>query len=154
MQHDSSIDHRYKINLVNCQIDRAYKISSTYYSFINEVEKLKKYFCQNNFPLFLIENLTRKKIDSLIVPKPLVSTANKNPIYASIPFISNAQNRTIKLEIQTLIKRFYPQINLHLSFKNDFSIGSLFSYKDRIPSSMRSNVVYSLFQLQTIVLKF
>lgn len=67
----------------------------------------------------------------------------KNPIYASIPFVSDPQNRTMRLEIQSLVKRFYPQINLHLSFKSDFSIGSLFSYKDKIPSSMRSNVVYS-----------
>ena len=143
MKHDSSIDHKFKTNLVNCLIDRAYKLSSTYYNFINEVEKLKKYFCQNNFPLFLIENLTRNKINSLLVPKPLVSTVDKNPIYASIPFISNTQNRTISSEIQSLIKRFYAQINLRLSFKNDFSIGSLFSHKDKIPSSMRSNVVYS-----------
>ena len=118
-------------------------MSSTYYNFINEVEKLKKYFCQNNFPLFLIENLTRNKINSLLVPKPLVSTVDKNPIYASIPFISNTQNRSINSEIQSLIKRFYPQINLRLSFKNDFSIGSLFSHKDKIPYSMRGNVVYS-----------
>ena len=120
MKHDSSIDHKFKTNLVNCLIDRAYKLSSTYYNFINEVEKLKKYFCQNNFPLFLIENLTRNKINSLIVPKPLVSTVNKNPIYASIPFISNDQYRTMRLEIQSLIKRFYPQINLRLSFKIDY----------------------------------
>ena len=39
MKHDSSIDHRYKTNLVNCLIDRAYKLSSAYYSFMNEVEK-------------------------------------------------------------------------------------------------------------------
>ena len=48
-----------------------------------------------------------------------------------------------RLVVQSLFKRFYPQINLHLSFKNYFSIGSLFSHKDKIPSSMRSNMVYS-----------
>ena len=49
----------------------------------------------------------------------------------------------MRLEIQSLLKHFYPQINLHSSFKKDFSNGSLFSHKDMIPSSMRSNVVYS-----------
>ena len=52
MKHNSSIDHRYKTNHVNRLIDRAYKLSSTHHSFTNEVEKLKKYFCQKISPFF------------------------------------------------------------------------------------------------------
>ena len=80
---------------------------------------------------------------SLVMPRPVVSTVNKIPFYAGIPFISDPQNRIIRLKIKSLTKRFYPQINLHLGFRNDFSIGSLFPHKDEIQSSMRSNVVYS-----------
>ena len=36
--------HRYKTNLVNFLIDRTYNLSSTYHSFINEVEKLNNIF--------------------------------------------------------------------------------------------------------------
>ena len=73
-----------------------------------------------------------QKINSVFIPKLLVSTVNKNSIYASIPFISGPQNRAMRLEIQSLVKHFYPQINLHLSFISNFSIGSLFSHKDKI----------------------
>ena len=47
-KHNNSIDHRYKTNLANCFIDRAYKLNFTYLSFlnsfINEVEKIKIYY--------------------------------------------------------------------------------------------------------------
>ena len=38
--------------------------------------------------------------------------------------------------------KFYPQIHLNLIFKNNFSIESFFQYKDKIPTSVLSNVVY------------
>ena len=47
---DSAISFKYKINLMICLLDRAYKISTTYISFTNEIEKLKTFFGQNNFP--------------------------------------------------------------------------------------------------------
>ena len=40
-KHESSIDHRYKTNLVNCLIDRAYKLISTYHILMNEIKKIK-----------------------------------------------------------------------------------------------------------------
>ena len=40
------------------------------------------------------------------------------------------------------MRKFYPQIHLNLIFKNNFSIESLFQYKDKIPTSLLSNVVY------------
>ena len=38
--------------------------------------------------------------------------------------------------------RFYPQIQLRCIFRNDFSIGSLFKFKDRLPPLLRTSVVY------------
>ena len=40
------------------------------------------------------------------------------------------------------MKRFYPQLDLKLIFKNSFSVGSFFRFKDRLPPSVLSNVVY------------
>ena len=63
-------------------------------------------------------------------------------MFLSIPFLSNSSNKNITNDIQILMRKFYPQINLNLIFKNNFSIESFFRYKDIIPSSVLSNVVY------------
>ena len=33
----------------------------------------------------------------------------------------------------SLVRRFYPHVNLKCIFRNSFTIGSLFSFKDRLP---------------------
>ena len=38
--------------------------------------------------------------------------------------------------------KFYPQIELRVIFENDYSVGSFFRYKDLVPDSVRSNIVY------------
>ena len=43
MKFDGAISFEYKMNLLNCLLDRMYKISSTYLSFTNDIEKLKTF---------------------------------------------------------------------------------------------------------------
>ena len=38
--------------------------------------------------------------------------------------------------------KFYPQVDLKLIFENNYSVGSFFKYKDLVPDSVRSNIVY------------
>ena len=47
----------------------------------------------------------------------------------------------IKKEICTLAK-FYPHINFKFVFNNDFRLRSLLPFKDKLPNSLRSCVVY------------
>ena len=51
-------------------------------------------------------------------------------------------NRRLKNEILTLVRRFYPQIDLRIIFNNTSTIASFFKYKDKVPAHVRSNVVY------------
>ena len=48
----------------------------------------------------------------------------------------------LKDEIVSLIEKFFPQISLKIVMPNKSSIGSLFQFKDRLPLSMLSSVVY------------
>ena len=57
--------------------------------------------------------------------------------------MSRHLNRSAHSDIQELARRFYLQINLRLSFKNSFTVNSFYSFKDHIPFSVSSNVVYS-----------
>ena len=143
MKFDSAISFKYKINLINCLLDRAYKISSTSLSFTNEIQKLKTFFGQNNFPNDLVERVVNRNLINIFSPRSINAEVSKKVIYASIPFMSRNLNRSVHSDIQELARRFYPQINLRLSFKNSFTVNSFFPFKDHIPFSVRSNVVYS-----------
>ena len=78
----------------------------------------------------------------MLTPKPKVHLANKKTIYASIPYISDFNNKQISAEVRKLVSRFYPQLDVKLIFNNSFSIRSFFSSKDRIPPMVGANLVY------------
>ena len=42
----------------------------------------------------------------------------------------------------SLVRRFYPHVNLKFIFRNSFTIGSLFCFKDRLPLMFRTSVIY------------
>ena len=142
MKYDSAISYTYKVNLIGCLFDRAFKICSSYHSLHIEIERLKKYFTQNGFPIKLIENQIRRKLDNVLNPKPKVQVANKKTIYASIPYISNFHNKQISDEVRKLVCRFYPQLDAKIIFKNSFSICSFFRSKDLVPPMVGANLVY------------
>ena len=142
MKFDSAIPNIYKFNLIRCLVDRAFKINSNLTFFNTQIEQLKKYFSQNSFPIKLIEKTIHKQIETL--NKPIIPSldVSKKKVFIKVPFLSNSNNKNINREVQVLVRKFYPQINLNLIFTNNFSIKSFFPYKDKIPTSVLSNVVY------------
>ena len=46
------------------------------------------------------------------------------------------------MELNFVIQRRFPQIDLRLVFKNNFSIGKFFRHKERLPTPMCSNIIY------------
>ena len=45
-------------------------------------------------------------------------------------------------KLVSLVRRFYPHVNLKCIFRNSFTIGSLFCFKDRLPLMLRTSVIY------------
>ena len=142
LKYNSSITQIYKINLIKCLIDRAYKICSSYNSLSNELENIKKYFCQNGYPLNLVENSIRCKLNSIFTPFPESLTVPKAPIYLKLPYMNSENNKSLKTELSDLLGKYYPQIDLRILFMNNNSVGRFFNYKDRIPDFLQSNIVY------------
>ena len=68
MKFNSAISNKYKFNLIDCMIDRAYKINSTMYGFTQEIMKLKRHFAQNNFNQFSINERIKCKLETIHPP--------------------------------------------------------------------------------------
>ena len=142
MNFNSSIPEKYKFNLINCLIDRAFKINSTVTGFFQKIEKLKQYFYRNDFPVNLINKTIERKLYKLKYENNNNISVEKKKLYINLPYLNKLSNKSINNDIQKLINRFYPHINLNIIFQNNFSIASFFPFKDRIPTSMISNLVY------------
>ncbi|KAL7637064.1 UNVERIFIED_CONTAM: hypothetical protein RMT77_012822 [Armadillidium vulgare] len=80
-------------------------------------------------------------ISSIFRPKLPTPTVPKLDIFLKTPYLGSL-TPILNKQIHSLLQRHFPQINPHLVGVNSFSIKSLFTYKDALPSLLRSSVVY------------
>ena len=120
---------------------RAYSVCSSWTKFHEEVSFLEKYFSKNGYPSNIFPKIVKKFIDNIFSPKPIEYTVPKKSVYVSLPYMGHL-SKTIKKELEQLLKEQYPYALFHFIFKNPFTISSLFKFKDSLPELMRSCVIY------------
>ena len=62
---DSFTSRFYKISLIKCLIDCAYKTNNTWASFHNDVTKIKETLKRKSFPPFLIDKITKSYLNKV-----------------------------------------------------------------------------------------
>ena len=87
-EYNSAVPNRYKLNLIQCLVTRAFRICSSFHKFSTETTFLRKYFQQNGFPCSLVNKVLSLTTDSLRTPIQIPSVEKKS-IYCCIPFISH-----------------------------------------------------------------
>ena len=125
--------------LVKILIHRIYFICNTWICFHENLTELKEILERNMFP----PNLIDKEIKNYLDNKFLSEDSNKtktNLHYYKLPYIGKLSKETQR-KIKDLCQKYCKEINIKLSFSL-FKIGSLFSVKRKIPSNLRSFVVY------------
>ena len=142
MKYDSFLPSRYKENLISILIYRAFKISKSYVIMVKEFSFIKNLLQQNGFPLYLIEKVIRKTLDNLMNPKPVVLTVPKDKIVFKLPYMGPLSNLIIK-KLKKVLRANFTTVDIRPIFVNTRSIGSFFSFKDKIPISICSSVIYN-----------
>ena len=138
----SFIPFSIKKAVVHSAVYRAFRLSSTYKSFDNELNFIRNFFRINGFPKYLIESVIKCVLDKLFSPKidtpPSVAKLEK---YIVLPYFG-AKSINLKKDVVDLLAKYYPYLNLKVVLRNRFTISSLFHFKDRIPKCLRSGIVY------------
>ena len=81
----------------------------------------------------MVQNIIGKKVSEFFnSTKDPITTVAKDVLYLRIPFLSGCLNGDLRKEILKLVNRFYPQVDLRIRFRNDFTVSSFFNHKDRI----------------------
>ena len=63
--HKSTYSRFYKIGLIKCLIDRAYKINNTWPGFHDDVSKIKDVLKRNSYPPFILDIIIKAYIDKI-----------------------------------------------------------------------------------------
>ena len=139
-KYDSFTPSIYKKNLVSILIYRAFKISRDYLSFHFELEFISKILCKNGFPLHYVQGVIKQFLNKVHSVKTTVSTVPKDIVFVRLPFLGST-SYTLKRKISELITKHYTTVEIKFLFTT-FNIGSFFKFKDKIPLTLRSMVVY------------
>ena len=87
----SFVPRRYKYNLVNCLLDRAYKICSSYESICSEVDNIKVMLGRNGYPAYFLDSCVRRffnrKYDKML--SHLEKRKNCRTVIARLPFLGD-----------------------------------------------------------------
>ena len=142
MLYTSHVPKSFKDNLIKCLVFRAFKISSTLSAFETELSFLKKYFMNNKFPEFILNTKFMEIIKGIYNPIPKLHYVERKNIFMKLPYLG-FQSLKIKRELVSIINQFYPQLKINIIYTNFNRIGNFFRYKDRIPTSLASSVIYN-----------
>ena len=132
----------FKNNTFNTMFHRAYHLSSSYLNFHKEILFLKNFFTQNGYLETIFYSRLRKSLNKTYSNTPIKFGPPKLMLFAKLPYFNDKTNEYIKSEMNILMKKFLPQINLKLSLYNHHKIKNFTNHKEKVPFGYDSMVVY------------
>ena len=143
---NSFVPRRFKINLINCLLDRCYKICSTYEIIFDEFEQIKTMLSRKGYPKYVLDKCIREFFNRKFTTKPLRSN-KKDPtqkkILIRLPFLGalSVQNRN---EMKSFLhKHTDDKVSVYIVDALS-KIGENFRFKYKQPLLIKSGIVYKL----------
>ena len=94
----------------------------------------------NGYPKKVIEFQIRKFLNQMFSPKEKQEEKKTN-IYLKLPYYGT-YSETIKKDLNKILNPIFPNHNFRFIFINNFTVSSLFPFKDRVPDELRTRVIY------------
>ena len=130
----------YKIGLIRCLIQRAFKISSSYIIFHNELENIKMLLQTNMYPKSVIDNQIKTFLDEQFTVDSVTTSEKQKILHYSLPCFGLFCHVT-KKKLRHNCDRFWNDIDIKIAF-SPLKRSSFFSCKDTLPKSLQSYVVH------------
>jgi len=137
----SFIPFKFKTSGISSRIFRAFRISSSWMSFNNEIEYIRQYANFNLYPPATFFKFVHSFLENIFHPRTPVSSAPKLKIYLKIPFLGPKTDAIIN-HLKPVLTNSFPYVQFVFIPINRFKISSFFRLKDTISLPMRSSVVY------------
>ena len=140
---DSYIPESYKSGLVYTLLYRSYSICTSWEQIDSEFKKIRSFMCKNGYPTSLFDKTLTYFLNKLhrtqkIQPEGDVNTVKNYQII--LPYLGRFTSRAEKKIKQGL--KDIPNIRFSFVYRASTRLRSLFSFKDSIPSYLRSGLIY------------
>lgn len=139
----SFLPFAYKVGLVKCLFNRAYRICSNYVSMHAEFQRISRFLLDNGYPKTLIEKCLHAVLGKLhrgSCSEP-VSTVPRKELLLVLPY-TGKHGHIVASKLKRLVSQFYPSAMIRVVFKPSCKLRHFFKVKDSIPAALRSMVVY------------
>ena len=137
----SFCSYRFKIKSITTLLHRASNICSNFHLLHHEFLFLRNFFVQNGFPELLVQSKINKFLNSKYERGQTVEDSPKDNFFISLPYFG-LQSEKLKLELTSLLNKYFENIKFKIVLVNKQTIGGLFQYKDTLDKGMASAVVY------------
>ena len=130
----------YKKGLINCLVERAFRINNTWKHFHNDLNDVKNILLKNGYPSHIFDKIIKTKIETLKIGSPKKQDDRKNTRCFKLPFLGK-QSQNLNKKLLTLSKKYCKSVSFKIAFTST-KIKSFFSAKDSLPSYLKSFVIY------------
>ena len=143
---------KYKIGLIYCLLNRAWKICTDEEEREREINKIRAILAKNEYPEQVVEDEIKKFIGNRQreneqppqADQQLAATVEKQKRYMVLPYVSQRVEGFTK-RLKTHVNKFFPQVDLNVAFRTPNEIGKFFPFKDRVRQiTSRALVVYRI----------
>ena len=131
----------YQRGLISTLLYRAYVICSTYGSLHEEIQNLKKIFAKNSYPSSFFDKCVFHFFNKIYEERTPIVTVPKIEFRLVLPFLGSTSWKT-KNYLKRSFSEAFPGSNLKIIFKSSRRLSSFFTFKDKIPNSLMSGVIY------------
>ena len=108
---------------------------------ISSWDKLKSILQKGSYPRDLVDKRIKEFLDKILAPKPLVSTLPKNNLVIALSYLGKLSLQ-IRTRINGIMKIRLPYCNMLFVFQTKCDISNFFTFKEKIPSFLSSDIVY------------
>ena len=131
----------YKFGLIRTLLHRCYALVSSYEIFHLEVVKLKDIMQNNGHSAKIFDKCVHKFMMKTFERKPPIHITKRKEISLFLPFLGSTSLALRSYLVKTVSKSF-PSCKVNVVFKSTNRFSIYCSFKDRIPKSFISGVVY------------
>ena len=129
----------WKSGLIKKFLNRAFIVCNNWFTFHEEISKLKDVFCMNGYPKDIFHNHVKKFLSEKLLTTNSSQNMNDEKKYTVIiPFIGHP-SITLK---KSLSKNFKSLNKICCTISKTFKVQNYFSLKDETPLALQANVVY------------
>ncbi|CAF3195184.1 unnamed protein product [Rotaria socialis] len=139
---DSFVPKSYKYSAISSMAYRAMKICSTHQALHDEFEFIRNLSFKNGYPIAFVESVIRRQLNLVYEPREIKPPKPETDIVVlRVPYYGNPSHIYGK-RVTTAVAAKYPLKQVRVVYDVTARIGHNFTTKDKIPTELRSGVVY------------